>query len=544
MSDDPIIPTVGQVIGRAKERLVELRPNAERQVENGTYGLVIEGWRGQLAPVRARLADEVLASRLPTSEGQALTEFARSEYDCPRNADPTRAVGEVELRRTVVHYVRGDAIATADATDEASVVALLEAIAAAANAHVASAYSHATGRGAHVQADESGALLVFSANMGALCTTANTFKQQLNWHFANRGIYGGLDAAVHRDVDAANVITTPDAAPSNAGAAFSANSVASQIALLLLVNAIKKAFNAHIALEGRPGTIRRGTVFRVAANPNAVPAVAGGEYVVLADTYCATGSQTAYPPVEASVEGPSPNLPLWATGGPTLTITAASPLFDSGATLPFRIVTLRAAGGSAGQSDEDLRGAASASWTGTYGPTPGALVAGSLRSAGVSRVVTLENFRRGGSVVYPTDPSWSWSQAWSSRVERELRDDWLGVGCRLGSGRLLNRIVRVEASVALRDAGLLVDPSSITEALRAVCRAYFNLREDFYIWRLATLRAVLSQADRRVFACSSVLVKDANGVAIEEPSQPEAGDDLMHWYFADDALDVTYVGPS
>lgn len=545
MADDrPIIPTLGEVIGPAKEKLVELRPRAENHVEQGRYGLIVEGWRGQLAPVRARLADEVRASRLPTSEEQALTELTRSEYDCPRREGPSKAIGRVELRRTAVHYVRGSVITADDATDGDSVVALLQAIAVAVNEHILSEYDPADGTGAHDEADGSGVFAVDNADMGEFCATANRFKLQLNRHFANQEIVGGGELLAHPDADMANAITEDDAAASDAGASFEDNSTAAQIALLLLVNAIKTAFNEHVVLEARPGTIRRGTVFRVESNPTAVPPVAGGEYAVATDLYVKTGDQTASPQVEASVEGPAQNLPLWVVGGPTLTIASASPLFDSGSPTPFEIVALQAAGGSNGQSDPELRVAAAASWTGSYGPTAGALVAGALRSSGVSRVVVLENFQRGGSVIYPVDPSWAWSDAWSSRVERELRDAWLGVGCRLGAGRVANRIVRVEATVALRDAGLLVDPSAITEALRAACRQYFNERQDFYIWRASTLRAVLSRASRKILRCSSVIVKDQDGAAITEPSQPEAGDDLIHWYFADEALDVTYVGPA
>ena len=556
MSDqDPIIPTVGQVIGRAKERLVELRPNAERHVEDGVYGLVIEGWRGQMAPVRARLADEVLASRLPTSQGQALTELARSEFDTPRNAEPSKAIGEVELRRTVVHYVRGAPITAPDATDESGVITLLEAIAAAVNRHIGAdadyvdaegeslaVYRETTGRGHHAMADGGVALAVLSGNMGQLCGTSADFKSRLNRHFANQEIASGVSKRVHPDPDPLNAITTPDATPSNAGAAFGANSAAAQIALLLLVNATKAAFNRHVALEARPGTIRRGTVFRVAANPNVEPQVAGGEYVCTADAYCPTGTQTATVPVEAAVEGPSSNLPLWSVGGPALTITAASPLFDAGATLSFGINALRAAGGSSGQSDVELRKAAAAAWQGSYGPTAGALEAGTLRSPGVSRVAILENTRRGGSVVYPTDPSWSWSARWSERVERELRDEWLGVGCRLSSGRVVNRVVRVEATVALRSADLLVSPEEVTFGLRRACLVFFDLRPDFWIWRLDRLRAGLSIAHRGILSCSDVRVKDADGFTITEPAQPEAGDDITHWHFQD--IDVGYLGPS
>jgi len=105
-------------------------------------------------------------------------------------------------------------------------------------------------------------------------------------------------------------------------------------------------------------------------------------------------------------------------------------------------MTLRAAGGSNGQGDAELRAAAAANWTGSYGATGGAIIAGTLRSRGVSRTLVMEDDERGETVIYPVDPSWAWSAAWAASVERNVRDGWLGVGCRLRSGRVLNRVVR------------------------------------------------------------------------------------------------------
>lgn len=549
MSDeDPILPTLGQVIGRAKDALVAERPSAAKHIESGRYATIIAGWRAQFAVARSHQAQHVLAARLPTSTGQALTELTRSDYDTERNVDVTRAVGEVVLTRTVVHYVAGSEISTADATDSGTLNALLEAIRIAVNAHILSVYNSTTGLGAHQTADSSGVLTYATTNMLALITAANNFKLKLNRHLANMAIANGAAGTFHKDSDTENVITEDDATDADSSADFDSASASEQAALLTLVNAIKAAYNAHVALEAKAGTVRAGTAFRVDPAPTAVPPVTGGQYVVMVDTYARRGDQEIQPPIEATVDGPGQNLPIWSVGGAELTIKATSPLFDSGATLPFAVTALYAAGGSNGQTDPELRRASTASWTGTYGPTGGALAAGALRSQGVSHLRVPENRVRGGSVVYCADGTWSWSARFAAGVERELRDGWLGQGCRLSSGRVVNRIVRVEATIALRDADLLVDPSAITTSLNAACQGYFDDRPDWHIWRTATLRAVLSRANRSILRCSDVKVLDYLGQPIAEPDEVTLGvgdpPDITHWYFAENALLVSYVGPT
>lgn len=544
MPDDPIIPTLGQTIGAAKQRLVEVRPAVERHIENGRWSTVFAGYRAQNALVRDHLAKQVRATRLPFAEGQELTELAQSEFETPRAAGTTAAIGEVVLTRTVVHYVAGEAIEADDATDETTGIALLQAIAGVVNEHILDVYSPSTALGAHAAADASATLSVLSSTMGQLCTTANNFKTQLNRHLGNQRVSDGAALAAHLDADTLNAITTDDAFASASGSAFGSNSLASQQSLLLLVNATKAAYNAHVALEARGGTIRAGHIFRLAPAPTAVPSVAGGEYVVTLDTQVTIGAQTVAPPIEAIVDGPAQNVPTWSTGGPTLALTAAAPLYDSGATLAFVPTDIRAAGGSSGQPDPELRAAATAAWTGSYGPTTGAIVAGMLRSAGVSRAVVLDDTSTGRSVCYATDVSWAWSNALNDRIQRELRDEWAGAGCRVTGGQVSNRRIRVLATIALRDARYLVEPTAITTALRAAARAYFNDRPDWYIWRENALRAKLSRASRRILRCTSVSVRDHEGKPITEPSLPTAGDTLVHWYLADDALDVTYTGPT
>jgi hypothetical protein len=551
VTEDPTLPTIGDVIGAAKERLIEMRSSTVEHVEQGEYATVINGWRAQFAVERAYVAEEIKAARLPFSKGQALTELARSEYETPRNDAPTKAIGEVVLTRRVVHAAAGATITTATATDETTVVALLQAIASWLSAHILSVYSSSTGLEAHYQADATTAPTITTTNMGTLVGGANSLKDSLNWHFGNEHVDAGGSFQVHKDADTTSTVTASDAFASASGSAYSANSTASQQSLLLLANAMKAAATAHAALESRPGTVRAGNTVKVDPAPTAVPPVPGAQYTVLLDTYAARGRGSANVsgdeltvPIEATVTGAGANLPLWSAGGPTLRVTAGSPLFDASATLPFVITEIRAAGGSDGQKDEELRVAATAAWTGAWGPTVGALVAGTLRSAGVSHMQILEDTTRSGSVAYVADPSWGWSDRWSSGIERYLRDSWLGLGCKLSSGRVVNRVVRVEASVALRDAGLLVDPSAITAELQAVCKAYFDARRDWYIWRLSMLRGALSQASRKILSCTQVAVLDQDGLPIAEPSHPAAGDDITHWYFADNALSVSYTGPS
>ena len=89
------------MMGVAVCALAEARPGAENHVTSGRYGDILKGWWAQYAVVRARLASEISASRSGTATGQALRELAESELWRLIPDEPTKAIGEVVLVRTV-----------------------------------------------------------------------------------------------------------------------------------------------------------------------------------------------------------------------------------------------------------------------------------------------------------------------------------------------------------------------------------------------------------------------------------------------------------
>jgi hypothetical protein len=204
---------------------------------------------------------------------------------------------------------------------------------------------------------------------------------------------------------------------------------------------------------------------------------------------------------------------------------------------------LLAAGGSDGQSDPELRRAAGAAVRGNAGPTTLALDAGALATVGASRTVTRDDLTTGTSYVYPVDASWAQSVTWAGDVLAVIADTWKGFGCRVAASAVFNRIVRVELTVVLRATSYLTDTSEITDAIHAALRAYFDDRPDWYVWRTAALRAVVSRAHKRVLTCSAAAVRDEAGEPLTEPAQPTGGAALTHYTFADNAVSIAYAGP-
>lgn len=546
----PILPSSADVVGTAKARLVDVRPSAAPHIETGRYARPFVGLRGQFLRARARLGEEARAARLTTSSGDALTELASSNFDTPRaSSAPVAAIGTVQLDRRVVHWLPSTSLSVtaANATSEASLVALLTNVRAVFNEHAASVYSDGAGTGAHHVAETQTMAAPATATMGLLVATLNTYRGLLNDHLERAASLAqvglGATPAPHRAEDTDHLVAVDEAFASDSGAAYSAQTAASQQSALLLGNALKAALNGHLALRSPAGTIRAGTRFRVDADPVAVPPIEAMEYVVTQHAYVRTGAPTAYARVRASVPGPSANVPVFYPNRGGVAPTAIDSLYDARETLRFRPTQLTAAGGTNGQPDALLRRAAAASWQGSYGPTEQAIVAGTLRFPGLARCPVLSDASTGASVLYPCDERWAQSSAWTEALEQYLRDEWTGVGCRIRTGAVLNRLVRVELSVVLRERRWLSDVSSITAALSVELTRYFDERPDFWIFRLAALRAVCSRAHPHIEKCVTATVRDADGVPLAEPAQPVVGGTFYHWWFAG-GLEVTYDAPS
>lgn len=555
MTDPAILPTVGQIIGAGKDRLSAVRPGAAPHLEAGEWSLLVLGLRGQYGRAARRLVDEVLAARLGTATGDALSELTSSNYGTPRVDGATAAIGEVTLTRPVVHSGPSDLLDTvtaADATDQISFITLAVNISASlANfsvGHIRSIFDPVSGLGAHVVADSSPNPLFLYAfvGFGTFVAAANILKASLNNHFANQRIDTGAPLGIHKDVDTVNVITLADATTTTPLSTYPSASPAERARLNALLNACRNALNNHVATESRPGVVRAGTIFDLAAVPAASPPIAAAQYRSTRDVYIRAGAQRTDLPVEATRPGAAANLPAWATLPPLLAITARAALFDPG----LKPTAIRAAGGGPGQPDPSLVAAAIASWTGSYGPTPSALTAGALRAAGATKVVLREDTLTGRTIVHPIDASWAQSARWTASIEQALRgtgqdDEWLGLGCRETIGGIVNRQVRVEFVVELRAADYLADTEALTAKIVAVLKSYFDDRPDFWSFRLGALRGLVSAVDRRrVLTCSRATVRDPAGLPIAEPAEPVAGAALTHWWLEQGAVIVDYIAPS
>lgn len=557
-NEPPILPTIREVIGPAKDAIAAARPAATAHLDEpgSMYQKVLAGWRGQFARANGRLAAETIAARLGLATGAELTETARSNYDTPRNEDPTKAIGELLLVRDVIH-VRPDsgAISTADATDGATAGALLTAIAAAMNPHLASVYSSGTGLGAHQVSDASWTLVVIgTSTMGDLVDTANDFLLRTNYHLTNKRVADGvlLSPAPHLDADTDHqVVLATNPFASDAGASFASNTKAAQQSLLVALNTIKRAINLHFAAEAPGGAVRKGTRVVIAADPSAVPPIPAATYSVIVDTYVAPGAGSPSSvtgvaiPIEATSSGAGSNQPFFTNAARNPIVAVQGALFDAAQTYHLTPLLLRAAGGGAGQSDRLLRQAAGATWRGSFGPTDDALLAGTLRSTGVAHYAALDDTSTGRAYIYPVDESWAQSTAWLARIKQALLDEWLGTGQRMSVQTVINQVVRVRLTVVLRDSRYLADPSAVTVAIKDALRAYFDDRPDWYIWKLQSLRGRVVVADkRRILKVTAAAVLDGDGVPIAEPSAPAAGGLLTHYRFEDNALEVTYDAPN
>lgn len=559
--EPPILPSAADVIGAGKARLVEVRPRAEPHLETGRYGTVFEGLLGQFTLARARLAEEVRASFLRSSEDEALAQLAASRFDTPRAAEtPIAAVGAVTLTRDVVHFLPSTSltITAADATTATTLTALLTAIYETFNEHAASVYEAGTGLGAHRVADSDLLPAPVTATMGDLVSTLNYYKTHVNAHFARAfNIFGAVLGVTypHLASDVDNRILVDDAFADDGALAFSAQGEASQASALLLANAIKSSLLAHMGLRALAGTIRTGTRFRVEADATRVPPIPGGEFEVTQHAYARTGSESVTATVRAVTPGPDGNLPTFLAEVPSdnpfratvigvkePTIKLQGSLYDAKETLRWSPSTIRSAGGTLRQADPPLREAARRYWQGSYGPTDAALIAGALRFPGLARVMLLKNTDTGTSHAYAVDESWSQSAPWLDALTQHLKNNWLGFGCRMATGTVHNRVVRIELTVVLRQRSDLADTTAIHEALRLKLHEYFDERPDWWTFRLAGLRGVLSRAHAKVLRCAEATVLDVDGVPLEEPAAPAAGDALVHWWFAD-GLDVVFDAP-
>jgi hypothetical protein len=306
------------------------------------------------------------------------------------------------------------------------------------------------------------------------------------------------------------------------------------------------------------GAIPKGFQFRRDASTAALPAVPAAMYVATQDVSWPLGQATATIPFVATRAGSFANAPFVdgsnaGAGLPQLADVAFDPTIT--------VVSYEAAGGSDGQNDDDLRRQASAFALGQYAPTSGAIIAGALRGTGVHRlavrdVTSIEAASAQGTIrqaaaftaVTIADVSWASSRLWLATVQQNIADSFLGHGCAVRVAGIKNTRIRCALTVIVRDPSSLSDPSAVTAAIQAALQSYFDDRPDWWTWKRAQIRAVVSRADARILVCSSVVVRAlTTDTAIDEPTRPPAhaeGVTLTHWMLVSNGVSVTYRSPS
>jgi hypothetical protein len=262
-------------------------------------------------------------------------------------------------------------------------------------------------------------------------------------------------------------------------------------------------------------------------------------------------------PIVAARAGAFANAPFvdGSTSGAGGALQIADVPFDAS----VRVVSYDAAGGSDGRGDDDLRREASAYARGQYGPTSGAVLAGALRGTGAHRVAVRDITRArvdGASTLAPAaftsltvaDVSWSSSRLWLAGIAQGIGAGFLGHGCVVRVAGVTNTRVRCELAVTVRDPVALSDPSGITQSIQTVLGRYFDDRPDWWTWRLAQIRAVVSRADPRVLVCTRAAVHAlGTDEILTEPTLPVAtasGLTLPHWMLVANGVSVTYQPPS
>lgn len=169
-------------------------------------------------------------------------------------------------------------------------------------------------------------------------------------------------------------------------------------------------------------------------------------------------------------------------------------LFDS----TLNLVRAEVAGGS----DDELEKARALGphlGRGKYGPNMDAICAGILSAPGVRHFAVSEDLASGCVCAWVADSSWAWSTRLNERVRDVVKSgDWLGFGCKLSLGRVVDYPIGVSATVVLRDKQYLANQAEILANIRKALRSYFDNRADWYTWTLEGVMSAICRSDRRI----------------------------------------------
>ena len=99
-SERPAIPRVHDILAPAKLHLLSRRPSCAPFLEEGRWAEILSAWKAQSTLSLVRIADEMIASRLPGNSGAALLFLLSSEFGAELDPSPSKAIGSITLRRS------------------------------------------------------------------------------------------------------------------------------------------------------------------------------------------------------------------------------------------------------------------------------------------------------------------------------------------------------------------------------------------------------------------------------------------------------------
>lgn len=331
------------------------------------------------------------------------------------------------------------------------------------------------------------------------------------------------------------------------------------------------------AAVGRVRLTRTGTAigvtpkdfrFRRPAAPTFNPPIPAAAYVAQREVSWGQGVTSVSVPIVASLPGSASNAPYFEgdnTGAGAAPLGLEDTPFDSS----IVVAGYEAAGGTDGESDDDLTRAARANAVGNAGPTRGAILSAALASPGVHRAAVFDVaqaiFDANGNaipaqpVAYTgvalADPSWASGYpglpaasslgVWEGTVAQTIADTKQGVGGQVLCTGVNNLRIRLDALFNLRSGDDLHDTSAIDAAVLTTARSYFDDRPDWWTWTTRGLRAWLSRAHPKILSCASVTVTSFAGAVLAQPgsTSPQAtlaGLNALHYLLVQNGVSPTY----
>lgn len=288
------------------------------------------------------------------------------------------------------------------------------------------------------------------------------------------------------------------------------------------------------------GPIPKGTRFQRTSDASASKLFGEAQYEAAETVYVPQGLLTVTVPLAAQRDGVYAGRPL--SGATSGELTIVDDIVDKA---EWVIASYEMGGGADAASDADKRRYAQAFARGKFGPTNNAAIAGALK-LGARHVAAVDDADTGSLVLYVADGAWSGSTRWVNLIRQELYDrdrtqPVIGYGCKVSVSILQNEVVGVESTVRLRETSALSETSEIDAAIQRAVRAYFDDRDDFPMWKAASLRGIIARADRRILSCSSATVKRFDGTTVSEPVY---GSIPKHYLVAQNSVRTTYQSPT